>query len=204
MQDYCGVITRTPEDQAQVSSTRWPSATPGSSPRDSRERGGKADARPTRRSYLNQDALKGKTIGYYTLEFTSPWGDEGTMNAMKEEFKFFERAGATVKLIKPAPEFSRAGFAITGDTGFEGCSESIEDHRDSPYKSPPEITLSQLRIPQLRSASTTYTGAGAMSEASIDEFVNYTGKPIRRNWPNGWRKKVSTRWCSRASNRRSI
>ena len=30
-----------------------------------------------------------------------------------------------------------------------------------------------MRIPQLRSASTTYTGAGAMSDKSIEEFVNY-------------------------------
>ena len=172
IQDYCGVITRTPEDQAQVLNT-IAVRDPGEFAQGL-EGAGWEGRRPTDwRSYLKPDALKGKTIGYYTLEFTSPWGDEGTMNAMKEEFKFFERAGATVKLIKPAPEFSRAGFAITGDTGFEGWLKWIEDHPNSPYKSPPEITLSQLRIPQLRSASTTYTGAGAMSEASIDEFVNY-------------------------------
>ncbi len=172
IQDYCGVITRTPEDQALVLNT-MAVRDPGEFAQGL-EGAGWEGRRPTDwRSYLKPDALKGKTIGYYTLEFTSPWGDEGTMNAMKEQFKFFERAGATVKLIKPAPEFSRAGFAITGDTGFEGWLKWIEDHPNSPYKSPPEITLSQLRIPQLRSASTTYTGAGAMSEASIDEFVNY-------------------------------
>ena len=69
------------------------------------------------------------------------------MIAMKEQFKFFEQAGAKVKLIKPAPEFSRAGFAITGDTGFEGWLKWIENHPNSPYKTPPEITLSQLRNP---------------------------------------------------------
>ena len=36
------------------------------------------------------DALEGKTIGWYETEFTSPWGDQGTANAMKEEFQFFE------------------------------------------------------------------------------------------------------------------
>ncbi|MBS1893325.1 MAG: hypothetical protein JST59_18655, partial [Actinobacteria bacterium] len=124
-------------------------------------------------SYLRPDALEGKTIGYYDLEFTSPWGDEGTMNAMKEEFRYFEAAGATMKKISTAPELSRSGFAITGDTGYEGWLKWIQDHPNSPYKSPPEITLNQLRIPQLRSASTTYTGAGAMSEKSIEEFVNF-------------------------------
>ena len=98
------------------------------------------------------------------------------MNAMKEEFKYFELAGATVKKITAAPEFDKTDkskFAITGDTGYEGWLKWIQDHHNSPYKSPPEITNSQLRIPQLRSASTTYTGAGAMSDNSIQEFVNY-------------------------------
>lgn len=172
IQDYCGAITRTTEDQALVLdaiATRDPEdATQGL------EGAGWEGRRPTDwGSYLKPDALEGKTIGYYDLEFTSPWGDEGTMNAMKEEFKYFELAGATVKKISAAPEIEKSKFAITGDTGFEGWLKWIQDHANSPYKSPPEITNSQLRIPQLRSASTTYTGAGAMSEKSIEEFVNY-------------------------------
>jgi amidase len=172
IQDYCGAITRTTEDQALILdaiATRDPEdATQGL------EGAGWEGRRPTDwGSYLKPDALEGKTIGYYDLEFTSPWGDEGTMNAMKEEFKYFELAGATVKKITAAPEIEKSKFAITGDTGFEGWLKWIQNHPNSPYKSPPEITNSQLRIPQLRSSSTTYTGAGAMSDKSIEEFVNY-------------------------------
>jgi amidase len=175
IQDYCGVITQTIEDQALVLDT-IAQRDPGEYAQGL-EGAGWEGRRPTDwGSYLKPDALEGKTIGYYDLEFTSPWGDEGTMNAMKEEFKYFEAAGATMKKITPAPEFDKtdkAKFAITGDTGYEGWLKWIQDHANSPYKSPPEITNSQLRIPQLRSASTTYTGAGAMSDKSIEEFVAY-------------------------------
>jgi amidase len=172
IQDYCGVITRTTEDQALVLGT-IAKRDPGEYAQGL-EGAGWEGRRPTDWStYLKPDALEGKTIGYYKLEFTSPWGDEGTMNAMKEEFRYFEAAGATMKEISTAPELSRTGFAITGDTGYEGWLKWIQDHPNSPYKSPPEITNSQLRIPQLRSASTTYTGAGAMSEKAIEEFVRY-------------------------------
>jgi amidase len=175
IQDYCGAITRTLEDQALVLNAI---AAPDHEDATQNLQGaGWEGRRPTDwASYLKPDALEGKTIGYYDLEFTSPWGDEGTMNAMKEEFKYFELAGATVKKISAAPEFDKTDkskFAITGDTGYEGWLKWIQDHHNSPYKSPPEITNSQLRIPQLRSASTTYTGAGAMSDKSIEEFVNY-------------------------------
>ena len=178
IQDYCGVITRTTEDQALVLdaiATRDPEeATQGL------EGAGWEGKRPTDwSSYLKADALEGKTIGWYDREFTSPWGDVGTTSAMKEEFKYFEAAGATVKEIgtlRRPPE--KADFAITGDTGYEGWLKWIQDHPNSPYKSPPEITNSQLRIPQLRSASTTYTGAGAMSDR-IDRRIRQlpTGLP---------------------------
>ena len=175
IQDYCGVITHTTEDQALVLDT-IAQRDPGEYAQGL-EGAGWEGRRPTDwGSYLKPDALEGKTIGYYDLEFTSPWGDEGTMNAMKEEFKFFEAAGATMKKITAAPEFDKtdkAKFAITGDTGYEGWLKWIQGHPNSPYKSPPEITNNQLRIPQLRSASTTYTGAGAMSDKSIEEFVAY-------------------------------
>jgi amidase len=172
IQDYCGAITRTTEDQALVLN-----AIAARDPEDATqglEGAGWEGKRPSDwSSYLKPDALEGKTIGYYDLEFTSPWGDEGTINAMKEAFKYFELAGATVKKITAAPEIEKSKFAITGDTGYEGWLKWIQDHANSPYKSPPEITNSQLRIPQLRSASTTYTGAGAMTDKSIEEFVNY-------------------------------
>ncbi len=173
IQDYCGAITRTTEDQALVLD-----AIAARDPEDATqglEGAGWEGKRPTDwSSYLKADALQGKTIGWYAEEFTSPWGDVGTPGAMKEEFKFFEQAGATVKEINAPPTaVNKANYAITGDTGYEGWLKWIQDHANSPYKSPPEITNSQLRIPQLRSASTTYTGAGAMSDKSIEEFVNY-------------------------------
>ena len=173
IQDYCGAITRTTEDQALILD-----AIAARDPEDATqgiEGAGWEGRRPTDwSSYLKAGALQGKTIGWYASEFTSPWGDEGTANAMKEEFKFFEQAGATVKLMATEPpEPNKASFNITGDTGYEGWLKWIQNHPNSPYKSPPEITLSQLRIPQLRSASTTYTGAGAMSDESIQHFVNY-------------------------------
>jgi amidase len=171
IQDYCGAITRTTEDQALVLNaiaTRDPEdATQGL------EGAGWEGRRPTDWStYLNTNALEGKTIGYYDLEFTSPWGDEGTINAMKAEFRYFEAAGAVMKKIGPAPEIEKSKFAITGDTGYEGWLKWIQNHPNSPYTSPPEITNSQLRIPQLR-PSPIYTGTGPMSEKSIQEFVNY-------------------------------
>jgi amidase len=173
IQDYCGIISRTLPDQALllgVIAARDPEdATQGL------EGAGWEGRRPSDwASYLSTEALKGKKIGWQPYEFTSPWGDEGTINAMKEEFKYFEAAGATmVEIPGEAPEPVKSTFNIKGDTGFEGWLKWIQDHANSPYTSPPQITNSQLRIPQLRSASTTYTGEGAMSEASIQNFVNY-------------------------------
>ena len=106
IQDYCGVITRTTEDQALVLG-----AIAARDPEDATQ-GLEGAGWETRRpadwsSYLKPDALAGKMIGYNNIEFTSPWGDEGTINAMKEEFKYFEAAGATVKLM--AEERTRTG-----------------------------------------------------------------------------------------------
>jgi amidase len=173
IQDFCGAITRSTEDQALVLN-----AIAARDPEDvtqGLEGAGWEGKRPADwSSYLKTDALQGKTIGWYETEFTSPWGDSGTANAMKEEFKYFEQAGATVvKMEHDPPEPSKAAFNITGDTGYEGWLKWIQNHPNSPYNSPPEITLSQLRIPQLRSSSTTYTGAGAMSDESIQRFVEY-------------------------------
>ena len=78
---------------------------------------------------------------------------------MKAEFKYLEAAGAKViHIANPPTPVSKTPFNVTGDTGFEGWLKWIQDHPNSPYKSPPEITLSQLRIPQQRSASTKYEG----------------------------------------------
>lgn len=173
IQDFCGAITRTVEDQALILNA-IAVKDPGEYTQEL-EGAGWEGKRPTDwSSYLKSDALEGKTIGWETEAWTSPWGDEGTINAMKEEFKYFEAAGAKVIHIENPPAApSKTPFNITGDTGYEGWLKWIQNHPNSPYKSPPEITNSQLRIPQLRSASTTYTGAGAMSEASIKGFVEY-------------------------------
>src|ERR1700749_1952499 len=163
IQDFCGVITRTTEDQALVLNS-IAQRDPGEYTQEL-EGAGWEGRRPTDwSSYLKTDALEGKTIGWEDEAWTSPWGDEGTINAMKAEFKYFEAAGAKVIHIQNPPAApSKTPFNITGDTGYEGWLKWIQDHANSPYHSPPEITMSQLRIPQLRSATTTYTGAGAMS-----------------------------------------
>jgi amidase len=173
IQDFCGAITRTTEDQALILNA-VAKLDPGEYTQEL-EGAGWEGKRPTNwSSYLKSDALEGKTIGWETEAWTSPWGDEGTINAMKEEFKYFEAAGATVVHIENPPAApSKTPFGITGDTGYEGWLKWIQDHPNNPYTSPPEITLSQLRIPQLRSATTTYTGAGEMSEAAIEGFVEY-------------------------------
>ena len=175
IQDFCGAITRTTEDQALILNA-VAKLDPGEYTQEL-EGAGWEGKRPTDwSSYLKSDALEGKTIGWETEAWTSPWGDEGTINAMKAEFAYFEAAGAKVIHISnpPTPTAEeKATFGITGDTGYEGWLKWIQDHPNSPYTSPPEITLSQLRIPQLRSASATYTGAGEMSTAAIEGFVNY-------------------------------
>jgi amidase len=172
IQDFCGAITRTTEDQALVLNA-IAARDPGEYTQGL-EGAGWEGRRPTDwSSYLKTDALEGKTIGWEEEAWTSPWEDTGTINAMMEEFKYLEAAGAKVRKIKiPPPAPSKTPFNIKGDTGYEGWLKWIQDHPNSPYKSPPEITNSQLRIPQLRS-SPTYTGEGAMSEASIKGFVEY-------------------------------
>jgi amidase len=173
IQDFCGAITRTVEDQALVLNA-IATHDPGEYTQEL-EGAGWEGKRPTDwSSYLKTDALEGKTIGWEDEAWTSPWGDEGTINAMKSEFKYLEAAGATViHIANPPIPPEKKLFNIKGDTGFEGWLKWIQDHPNTIYKSPPEITNSQLRIPQLRSASTAYTGEGAMSEASIKGFVEY-------------------------------
>jgi amidase len=173
IQDFCGAITRTVEDQALVLNA-IAVKDPGEYTQEL-EGAGWEGKRPTDwSSYLKTDALEGKTIGWENEAWTSPWGDEGTINAMKEEFKYFEAAGAKVIHIENPPAApSKTPYGITGDMQYEGWLKWIQDHPNNPYVSPPEITNSQLRIPQQRSASTTYTGAGAMTEASIDGWVEY-------------------------------
>jgi amidase len=173
VQDFCGAITRTTEDQALILNT-IATKDPGEFTQELQGAGWEGKRPTDWTSYLKSDALEGKTIGWETEAWTSPWGDEGTINAMKEEFKFFEAAGAKVIEIKDPPAApSKTPYNISGDMQYEGWLKWIQDHPNSPYKSPPEITNSQLRIPQQRSASTTYTGAGAMSEASIKGWVEY-------------------------------
>jgi amidase len=173
IQDFCGAITRTTEDQALILNA-IATHDPGEFTQEL-EGAGWEGKRPTDwSSYLKTDALEGKTIGWEDEAWTSPWGDEGTINAMKGEFKYLEAAGAKViHIANPPTPPVKANFNIKGDTGFEGWLKWIQDHPNTIYKSPPEITNSQLRIPQLRSASTAYTGEGAMSEASIKGFVEY-------------------------------
>jgi len=75
IQDYCGVITRTLEDQALVLNTIAVPDHRRCHPEPPGLPAGKAK-RPTDLGppTSSPDALEGKTIGYYDLEFTSPLG----------------------------------------------------------------------------------------------------------------------------------
>jgi len=145
IQDFCGAITRTTEDQALVLNA-IAARDPGNTPRDSRERAGKVEFRPTGAPTSKTDALEGKTSVGEPESLDQPWGDRGTINAIEEEFKFFEAAGATVNSSASADGEQNPRSTSKGHTGYEGWLKWIQDHPNSPYKSPPEITLSQLRF----------------------------------------------------------
>ncbi len=84
IQDFCGVITRTTEDQALVLNS-IAAHDPGEYTQEL-EGAGWEGKRPTDwSSYLKTDALEGKTIGWEDEAWTSPWGDEG--NHQRDEVR---------------------------------------------------------------------------------------------------------------------
>jgi amidase len=170
IQDYAGIIARTVPDQALLLNT-IATRNPTDATQEL-EGSGWDSQRPTDwTSYLKTDALQGKVIGYYASQFVDPFGDPGTSNAMQAEFKYFTAAGATMKLI-PDPPAAPSGRP-SGDFLYEGWLKWIEDNPNSPYQDPGAITNNQLRLSLFRTASATYTGTGATSDATNAAFVAY-------------------------------
>ena len=161
LQDYPGSIARTVPDLADMEEV---TAVPDAEDPETLEA-----HRPTSwRSYLNTNALKGKVIGYYKSAFTDPNGTTNVTAAEEAAFKYFEEAGATVKLLSgppPAPSTSEFenGF---GDRNYEGWLKWIEANPESPYKDPREIIGSALRLPYRRLPN-GYVSTGAMTEQQI-------------------------------------
>jgi amidase len=173
IRDFAGAITRSIPDQALVLNAI--AARNPDDPTQALEGPGWEGNRPTDwQSHLKADALQGKTIGYYTAAFVNPFGDEGTTQAMREQFKYFEQAGATVKQIPaPAPAPLESNY-FTGDPEYHGWLKWIQGHPNSPYTDPVEIMFNQRKSPMFRPSPTaTYTGPGAMTETQIKGYVEY-------------------------------
>jgi len=170
LQDYVGAFTRTvgdhalvlnaiaadnPADEAQALQTGWD----GKRPSDWR-------------TYLDSNALQGKTIGFYPTAFEDPFGTEDTTAKLQDQFKYFTSAGATVKEIADPPSGPSRSEFYSGDLGYTGWLKWIQGEPNSPYTDPEEILRSPLRLPTYRNTS-PYTGSGAMSEEDLEGFVSY-------------------------------
>ena len=161
LQDYPGSIARTVPDLADMEEV---TAQPDSEDPETLE----AKRPSSWRSYLSTEALKGKVLGYYKSAFTDPNGTTNVTSAEEAAFKYFEQAGATIKLLSgppPAPKTSEFenGF---GDRNYEGWLKWIEANPESPYQDPREIIGSQLKAPYSRSPN-GYTSTGPMTEQQI-------------------------------------
>ena len=115
---------------------------------------------------LDAGALQGKVIGVPLTAFDDPFRTQGTEDAMRESFKHFVAAGATVKEI-PDPPAGPASPA--GDRGYEGWRQWLLEHPNAPYTDAAQILRSPLRLPQFRN-TTPYTGTGAMTLAQVRAF----------------------------------
>jgi amidase len=107
-------------------------------------------------AYLKPNALQGKVIGVPATAFDDPFGTTEVSDALEAQFKVFEQAGATVKVM---PDFAavptRGNY---GNTGYEGWLQWLDAHPDAPYDTPQEITNNPLRVPYQYPG--VYTGDG--------------------------------------------
>jgi amidase len=163
LQDYPGSIARTVPDLAAMEDV-----TTGTDPNDPETAEANAHRPTDWRNYLSAKALKGKVLGYYKSAFVDPNGTTNVTSAEEAAFKYFEEAGATIKILSgppPAPKTSEfeGGF---GDRNYEGWLKWIEANPNSPYKDPREIIGSQLKAPYSRNAY-GYTSTGPMTPQQI-------------------------------------
>jgi amidase len=115
---------------------------------------------------LDAGALQGKVIGVPLSAFDDPFRTQGTEDAMRESFKYFVQAGATVKDIPDPPS---GPSSPPGDRGYEGWRQWLLEHPNAPYTLPEQILRSPLRLPQFRNTN-PYTGTGAMTLEQVRAF----------------------------------
>lgn len=164
VQDYAGWIAKSIPDLATLLN-----ATAKPNPDDPLTQEADAHRPADWHASLTGDALKGKVIGVPLTAFDDPFGTQGTEDAMRDSFKYFGQAGATVKEIPDPPA---APTSVPGDRGYEGWRQWVLAHPDSNYKDPVQIMRNPLRLPQFRN-TTPYTGTGPMSDADLKAFIDY-------------------------------
>lgn len=176
--DYGGAMARSPLDLAMILNH-----TSGTDPED--EITVEADADNKRpadwKSVLDPDALKGKKIGWYASAWTSPFGEQGYVDAMKAYWKYLEDAGAEIVEIdlsaNPLPSNPGPSVSSPSDRSYEGWQRYIDRHPTLPYSTADQIIRSQKRLPYRRAADTNYTGPGRYTPEQVDQL-----KQQRRNF----------------------
>ncbi|MBB2946333.1 amidase [Actinoplanes lutulentus] len=158
VQDYVGVISQSPADQALLLN-----AVAVGNPEDALD--DVADGQRPRdwTRYLDGKALKGVVIGVPADAFTDPFGTTETSAALRAKFAAFRKAGATIKEITAAP--AAPARTYTGDTGYEGWRQWVAAHPDNPYPTAEQIITSPLRLPY--NVRSSYTGTGAMTPENL-------------------------------------
>jgi len=158
VQDYVGVITQSPADQALLLN-----AVAVGNPGDTLDDVADGHRPGDWSRYLTAGALKGVVIGVPADAFTDPFGTTEVSDALRARFAAFKKAGATIKNISAAPAAPARSYS--GDTGYEGWRQWIAAHPDNPYRTAEQIITSPLRLPY--NVRTSYTGTGAMSPENL-------------------------------------
>ncbi len=156
MQDYAGPLARSVSDLATILNV-----TTGTDPADEATVDADRHRPADWTSVLDADALRGKRIGYLrsTFEATS-YGTPGTLAVSNAALQELTALGAELVEMpaQPGTTSSRAG----GSLAAEGWYRWIEEHPESPYRTPAQIQTSPLKLPYNR--STTYTGVPMTAE----------------------------------------
>ncbi|MBE2315871.1 amidase [Solirubrobacter sp. CPCC 204708] len=156
IQDYVGWIAQSTADLALLLNATARSDAPNDPLDDVAN--GKRPADWT--AGLDTNALQGKVIGVPDgTAWEDPFGTEGTEAALRDAFKYFVQAGATITTMPAAPN---GPSNPPGDRGYEGWRQWLLAHPNAPYTDAAQILRSPLRLPQFRN-TTPYTGTGAMT-----------------------------------------
>ncbi|QCT03689.1 amidase [Paenibacillus algicola] len=172
-QDYAGPMARTVTDLAYLLN-----ATTGTDPSDilTVEADAKRPADWT--AALNTNALQGKRIGYIPSSFNSSFADDGTGQAIIDQFKHLEDAGAIMVEMATPPG---GGEKTEGNPGAEGWARYLEPHANFPYASANELLASEKVLLYNQRANQNRT---RMSEEEVQKYIDY-----RTNYKNiiaGW------------------